>query len=135
MLEPDSEIIRILTTLAFGEWKDHKSLSLNPVTENKLKKLTLLSAFLEYGRDPLPFDHLLARAGLEDDIALFHLLLSMKLVVSVRIDEITRKVRVTEFLIARDVHDSKIPTLLASVEKIKERVDALIKGEHEQYTH
>ena len=134
-LEPDySELIQILTTLAFGEWKDRKSLSLNPVIENKLKKLTLLSAFLEYGRDPVPFDHLLARAGIEDDIAIFHLLLSMTLVVSVRMDEINRKIRVTEFLIARDVHDSKIPSLLASVEKIKERVDALINGEHEQYT-
>ena len=118
-----------LSLLAYGEWVGGCHQNLSEIAKQKLKKLTILSAFLEFGpAKPIPFDHLLARAGLEDEIQLFRTLLSMTQLVSVRIDELSRTVRLVTLHTSRDVPPGKVPAVMESLSNLKQRVHSFINS-------
>jgi len=126
VLPPDSEIVKNLTLFAYGEWTNDFKGSQSAII--KLKKLTILSACLEFGRRPIPFDYLMARAGIENTVTLFRTILAMTSLVSVRINEETETVRVIDIHVGRDVPSCAVPALLEKLSDFKQTVDSLINS-------
>lgn len=115
-----------LRTMAFGVIGESAPSWMNKDVLHKFRKLSLLTYVNVHGWSKLSLDHTCAYLHASSQLELIQLLLGMKPLMEVRIDERSGLWNVVDMHVFRDVDPRSVPALQEKLDRFIDRIDQLV---------